>query len=119
MEPIPFSDHIQSIELASPEEDEQIKSVNVSGWGLTLHETNETYGGFRLKETTLSIVDMAQCLAPIPLPERNDKKRYFCTRDTRVNRSEFGACHGDSGGPVARRTKNGTLVVVAKLTSAT
>ena len=41
VEPIPFSDRIQPIKLASHEEEEQIKSVNVSGWGTT---SNYVYG---------------------------------------------------------------------------
>lgn len=48
-EQIPFSDRIRPIKLATREQDEEIKSVNASGWDKTLNNTEEPYTRFRLK----------------------------------------------------------------------
>ena len=120
VEPIPFSDRIQPVKLASREEEEQIKSVNVSGWGSTSTDVHpkpnvigERYSYLRLKAATLSIVDYQNCLQLIYTSSEAHKGSHLCLRQAAYPHSNVGTCLGDSGGPVVGRTKNGTLVLVA------
>ena len=110
-EPIPFSDRIQPIKLASREEEEQIKNVNGSGWGKTHNDTLEPYSGLRLKAITLSIVDFQRCMEVTSASE-DLEKTHLCISNTNFSYSNTGMCHGDSGGPFVGRTKDGTLVLV-------
>ena len=120
-EKIPFSDFIKPITLVTKEEEQDIKSVTATGWGYTRNWPNEPYGSFRLKEITLSIVDFEQCIESIKINDTKlltpaHKEHQICTREITIpdpNKLGYGICHGDSGGPMFAKTKQGTLVAVA------
>ena len=120
VEPIPFSDRIQPIKLASRKEEERIKSVNGSGWGKTFNITGEPYGTFRLKAVTLSIVDYFQCIISISSATKAHEEYYLCTRDTTYPHPDeggYGLCFGDSGGPIVGRTMGDNRRVLVALVS--
>ena len=101
--------NIRPIELPRPNEENNYKTVTISGFGTTERTDGSTEGDESryLKAATILLKDEREC--------KNYYKRLYNTKGmicASVSNGKNDTCQGDSGGPLAAKRSDGTNVLL-------